>query len=84
MPRWLIVSKLLYPNRLVLDADNIPVVLPFVHTGMQEIMPIGAKFPRVGKTVCSCKPFSIVIYIENRKKNGTKKKKRFTTSRFSV
>lgn len=38
-------------GRLVLDADNIPVVLPFVHTGMQEIMPIGAKFPRVGKTV---------------------------------
>ncbi|GAV70632.1 Acyltransferase domain-containing protein [Cephalotus follicularis] len=38
-------------GRLVLDADNIPIVIPFVHTGMQEIMPIGANFPRVGKTV---------------------------------
>ncbi|GER34573.1 phospholipid/glycerol acyltransferase family protein [Striga asiatica] len=37
--------------RLVLDADNVPIVVPFVHTGMQEVMPVGAKFPRVGKTV---------------------------------
>ncbi|KAK9292280.1 hypothetical protein L1049_020244 [Liquidambar formosana] len=38
-------------GRLVLDADNIPLVVPFVHTGMQEVMPIGANFPRIGKTV---------------------------------
>lgn len=38
-------------GRLVLDADNIPVVVPFVHTGMQEIMPIGANVPRIGKIV---------------------------------
>lgn len=38
-------------GRLVLDTDNTPMVVPFVHTGMQEVMPIGAKFPRVGKTV---------------------------------
>ncbi|XP_065854096.1 uncharacterized protein [Euphorbia lathyris] len=38
-------------GRLILDADTLPVVIPFVHTGMQEIMPIGAKFPRIGKTV---------------------------------
>ncbi|KAF3454528.1 hypothetical protein FNV43_RR04976 [Rhamnella rubrinervis] len=38
-------------GRLVLDADNIPIVVPFVHTGMQDIMPIGANFPRIGKTV---------------------------------
>ncbi|KAH6805815.1 Phospholipid/glycerol acyltransferase family protein [Perilla frutescens var. frutescens] len=38
-------------GRLILDADNTPVVVPFVHTGMQEVMPVGAKFPRVGKTV---------------------------------
>ncbi|KAI3707749.1 hypothetical protein L2E82_36543 [Cichorium intybus] len=37
--------------RLILDADNAPMVVPFVHAGMQEIMPIGASFPRVGKTV---------------------------------
>lgn len=39
-------------NRMILDADNVPIVLPFVHTGMQEIMPVGAKLPRIGKTVC--------------------------------
>ncbi|KAF5746731.1 hypothetical protein HS088_TW06G00905 [Tripterygium wilfordii] len=38
-------------GRLVLDADNLPMVIPFVHTGMQEVMPIGASFPRIGKTV---------------------------------
>ncbi|KAF8038841.1 hypothetical protein BT93_B1403 [Corymbia citriodora subsp. variegata] len=38
-------------GRLVLDADSIPVVVPFVHTGMQDIMPIGANLPRIGKTV---------------------------------
>ncbi|KAF6142613.1 hypothetical protein GIB67_015099 [Kingdonia uniflora] len=38
-------------GRLVLDADEIPVVVPFVHTGMQDIMPVGASFPRIGKTV---------------------------------
>ncbi|KAG6427313.1 hypothetical protein SASPL_111555 [Salvia splendens] len=38
-------------GRLVLDADNTPIVVPFVHTGMQEVMPVGAMFPRVGKTV---------------------------------
>lgn len=40
-----------HPCRLVLDADNIPMVVPFVHTGMQDIMPIGAKLPRIGQTV---------------------------------
>jgi len=34
-----------------MDADSIPVVIPFVHTGMQEIMPVGTKFPKVGKQV---------------------------------
>ncbi|GKU97702.1 hypothetical protein SLEP1_g10810 [Rubroshorea leprosula] len=38
-------------GRLVLDTDNTPMVLPFVHTGMQDVMPIGANFPRIGKTV---------------------------------
>ncbi|KAG8363852.1 hypothetical protein BUALT_Bualt19G0065500 [Buddleja alternifolia] len=38
-------------GRLVLDADDVPIVVPFVHTGMQEVMPVGAKFPRIGKTV---------------------------------
>lgn len=38
-------------GRLLLDADHVPVVLPFVHVGMQEVMPIGAKVPRIGKTV---------------------------------
>lgn len=38
-------------GRLVLDGDSMPLVIPFVHTGMQEIMPIGANFPRIGKMV---------------------------------
>ncbi|KAK7284376.1 hypothetical protein RJT34_19121 [Clitoria ternatea] len=38
-------------GRLVLDGDSMPLVVPFVHTGMQEIMPIGANFPRIGKIV---------------------------------
>ncbi|PON52088.1 Tafazzin [Trema orientale] len=38
-------------GRLVIDADNVPLVVPFVHTGMQEIMPVGANLPRIGKTV---------------------------------
>ncbi|GAB2246441.1 hypothetical protein Droror1_Dr00001934 [Drosera rotundifolia] len=38
-------------GRLVLDADSIPIVVPFVHTGMEEVVPIGATLPRVGKTV---------------------------------
>lgn len=42
---------LILHNRLILDADNVPMVIPFVHTGMQDVMPIGATFPRIGKTV---------------------------------
>lgn len=38
-------------GRLVLDADNIPLVVPFVHIGMQDVMPMRAKFPRIGKMV---------------------------------
>jgi len=34
-----------------MDADNIPVVVPFVHTGMQEIMPVGTHFPKIGRRV---------------------------------
>lgn len=45
-------STFLEECRLVLDADNIPMVVPFVHSGMQEVMPIGSKFPKIGKRVC--------------------------------
>ncbi|KAL1211730.1 N-acylphosphatidylethanolamine synthase [Cardamine amara subsp. amara] len=38
-------------GRLILDADTLPMVVPFVHTGMQDIMPVGATVPRIGKTV---------------------------------
>lgn len=34
-----------------MDADSTPVVIPLVHTGMQEIMPIGTHFPKIGKQV---------------------------------
>ncbi|XP_031473329.1 uncharacterized protein LOC116245873 [Nymphaea colorata] len=38
-------------GRLVMDADDIPLVVPFIHSGMQEVMPIGSSFPKVGKQV---------------------------------
>ncbi|MQL97971.1 hypothetical protein Taro_030677 [Colocasia esculenta] len=38
-------------GRLVMDADDMPIVIPFVHMGMQEIMPVGSHFPRLGKKV---------------------------------
>lgn len=38
-------------GRLVMDADTIPIVIPFVHSGMQDIMPVGSTFPKVGKKV---------------------------------
>nr|CAB3475334.1 unnamed protein product [Digitaria exilis] len=38
-------------GRLVMDADSLPVVVPFVHTGMQDIMPVGKRLPRAGKKV---------------------------------
>ncbi|XP_020600162.1 uncharacterized protein LOC110039444 isoform X1 [Phalaenopsis equestris] len=34
-----------------MDADKIPIVIPFVHSGRQEIMPIGSNFPKVGKKI---------------------------------
>jgi len=36
----------------------MPLVVPFVHTGMQEIMPVGANFPRIGKMVWILDPFA--------------------------
>lgn len=38
-------------GRLVMDTDSIPVVIPFVHTGMHDVMPIGSSIPKVGKRV---------------------------------
>ncbi|KAL9356063.1 hypothetical protein Peur_049316 [Populus x canadensis] len=38
-------------GRLILDADTVPLVIPFVHIGMQEIMPLGTTLPRIGKRV---------------------------------
>ncbi|RCV28912.1 hypothetical protein SETIT_5G440500v2 [Setaria italica] len=38
-------------GRLVMDTDSLPVVIPFVHTGMQDIMPVGKRIPRAGKRV---------------------------------
>lgn len=38
-------------GRLVMDADSLPIVIPFVHTGMQDVMPVGKRIPRAGKRV---------------------------------
>ena len=37
--------------RLIKDVERTPLVIPFVHTGMQDVMPIGSKFPYPGKKV---------------------------------
>lgn len=37
--------------RLVTDVERTPLVVPFVHVGMQDLMPIGSKFPAVKKKV---------------------------------
>ena len=34
-----------------LIAEAAPLVLPFYHYGMQNVMPIGSHVPRIGKTV---------------------------------
>ncbi|KAG0610808.1 hypothetical protein M758_7G093000 [Ceratodon purpureus] len=38
-------------GRLIKDVERTPLVIPFVHTGMQDVMPIGSKFPSPGKKV---------------------------------
>lgn len=38
-------------GRLVTDVEKTPLVVPFVHTGMQDLMPVGSKFPKVSKKV---------------------------------
>ncbi|GJM91974.1 hypothetical protein PR202_ga08397 [Eleusine coracana subsp. coracana] len=38
-------------GRLIMDADSLPIVIPFVHTGMQDIMPVGKRIPTAGKRV---------------------------------
>ncbi|KAL3699792.1 hypothetical protein R1sor_017814 [Riccia sorocarpa] len=38
-------------GRLVLDAEKLPLVVPFIHSGMEEVMPIGQKHFSVGKKV---------------------------------
>lgn len=38
-------------GRMVAAADIPPVVVPFVHSGMENVMPKGSLFPRTGQTV---------------------------------
>lgn len=38
-------------HRLVADVETTPLVIPFVHSGMQDMMPIGSKLPATGKKV---------------------------------
>ncbi|BBN00060.1 monolysocardiolipin acyltransferase [Marchantia polymorpha subsp. ruderalis] len=38
-------------GRLVLDAKSLPLVVPFIHSGMEDVMPIGQKHFSMGKKV---------------------------------
>jgi hypothetical protein len=38
-------------GKLVADCQQPPIILPFVHSGMEALMPKGAKAPAVGKGV---------------------------------
>lgn len=38
-------------GRMVAAADIPPVVVPFIHAGMENVMPKGSMFPRTGNTV---------------------------------
>jgi 1-acyl-sn-glycerol-3-phosphate acyltransferase len=38
-------------GRLVLDSEKLPIVVPFIHKGMNDVMPIGAKLFSTGKKV---------------------------------
>jgi monolysocardiolipin acyltransferase len=46
-----------------MDADSLPVVIPFVHTGMHDIMPVGKRIPRAGKRVCAPYPHNSPIAV---------------------
>ncbi|GBG61250.1 hypothetical protein CBR_g19782 [Chara braunii] len=38
-------------GRLVLDAKETPMVVPFIHKGMEAIIPVGQSLPKVGKKI---------------------------------
>jgi monolysocardiolipin acyltransferase len=40
-------------GRLVASCEVAPLIVPFVHSGMEEVMPRGRLVPRVGKEVRS-------------------------------
>ena len=38
-------------GKLVANCDQLPVVIPFVHSGMQTVMPSGSFVPKLGNKV---------------------------------
>lgn len=38
-------------GKLVASCDQPPLVVPFVHSGMEQVMPRGKALPNVGKKV---------------------------------
>jgi monolysocardiolipin acyltransferase len=41
-------------GRLVAACSSPPLIVPFVHSGMEKVMPRGALVPKVGKEVSRC------------------------------
>lgn len=38
-------------GKLVANCERMPLVIPFVHSGMQNVIPSGAILPKTGNTV---------------------------------
>ncbi len=44
------------------EGTPAPLVVPFVHAGMEDIMPVGSKLPSVGQKVSTLCKFATSVY----------------------
>jgi 1-acyl-sn-glycerol-3-phosphate acyltransferase len=48
---WLVASCAVSKEGTTLDTFKLPLIVPYVHSGMQDVVPRGAMLPRPGKDV---------------------------------
>ena len=41
-------------GRLVLESERAPLILPFIHRGMEEVLPLYHTFPKLNKKLVTC------------------------------